>query len=202
MSWYERHVFPVLMEGSLRGMAAHRRELLAQATGHVLEIGVGTGLNLPWYPPTVSDLTLLTPEAALDRRAARRLAKPGLPYRVLHASAEAIPLPAASIDTVVATFVLCTIPDAAAAAREMARVLRPNGQLLVLEHVRSPRPAVARWQRRLDPLWCRLAAGCHVDRPTAAVLAGAGFATGSLTAFHKAGLPIVADFMEGRLPKA
>lgn len=158
---------------------------MAHARGRALELGVGTGSSLGFYPPEVTDVVGIDPFTnMLDRarRTADRLGSDGVPYRIhLHrASAERLPYDDASFDTVVAFLTLCTIPDHTAAANEAYRVLRPAGRLLVMEHVKArDTSSLARWQQRLDPLWTRAAGGCHLDRDTATVLRDAGF-TGPL----------------------
>ena len=147
----------------------------------VLEVGIGTGLNLPWYNPTrVSRITGLDPALALHPRAQRRIAAAGLPVELVGLSAEQIPRPDASFDTVVVTYTLCTIPDPVAALREMRRVLVPGGRLLFCEHGRAPDAGVARWQDRLQPLWGPLAGGCHLNRDIPALLQAGGFASPDL----------------------
>jgi ubiquinone/menaquinone biosynthesis C-methylase UbiE len=132
----------------------------------VLEIGAGTGLNLRHYSDSVEELLLAEPEAPMARRLERRLADSGRQGRVLLAPAERLPLEDDSVDTVVATLVLCTVDDPQRALTEIDRVLRPGGRLLFLEHVRSSDPAVARWQDRLHGIWLRVGHGCHCNRPT------------------------------------
>jgi ubiquinone/menaquinone biosynthesis C-methylase UbiE len=148
------------------GLGDRRHELLSKAGGRVLEIGAGTGLNLSHYPDAVQDLVLAEPEAPMARRLERRLAESGRQGRVVLAPAESLPLEDDSVDTVVATLVLCTVKDPQAALAEIDRVLRPGGRLLFLEHVRSQDPAVARWQDRLHGIWLRIGHGCHCNRPT------------------------------------
>lgn len=186
MSFYADRIYPPLLHLVSRHFDDQRRELMAHATGRVLELGVGTGSNLGFYPPVVSDVVGIDPhDAVLDRaiRTVRELEADGLPYRIRLQRADAATLPydEASFDTVVAFLTLCTIPDNEAAAREAHRVLRPGGRLLVLEHVKADDGStLARWQRRLNPLWKRAAVGCHLDRDTAAVLDRAGFHTDPL----------------------
>lgn len=181
MSFYADRVFPKLLRLASRHFDEQRRVLLRQAHGRVLELGVGTGSGLGCYPPEVTDVVGIDPyTSVLDeaRRTADRLRQQGAPYRIrLHrADAEQLPYDDASFDTIVAFLTLCTIPDFAAAAREAYRVLRPDGQLLVLEHVKARDGSrLARWQRRLDPLWTRAAVGCHLDRDTGQALRDAGF---------------------------
>lgn len=150
-----------------------RRELLAAARGRVLEIGAGTGANLPHYGSGVR-LVLSEPDPAMLRRAPRR----GTPAVV--ASAEQLAFADGSFDTVVSTLVLCTVADPARVLGEIRRVLRPGGRFLLLEHVRSSNPATAGLQSRLTPGWKKLIRGCHLDRDTASALATAGFRTHSM----------------------
>jgi ubiquinone/menaquinone biosynthesis C-methylase UbiE len=161
------------------GLGEMRRQLLAEARGKVLELGAGTGVNLGLYPDTVAELVLLEPGPHMAKRLRERVAaRPaGMPAetRVLEASAERLPFEDANFETVVATLVLCTIPDPAAALAEARRVLVPGGRLLFVEHVRSTDSRVARNQDRIERPWRFLADGCHCNRDTAANLAAAGF---------------------------
>lgn len=159
---------------------------MAHATGRVLELGVGTGSNLGFYPPEVTAVVGIDPhDAVLDRAvgAAREVQYDGPDYSVHLERADAAQLPYrdASFDTVVAFLTMCTIPDYEAAARESHRVLKPDGRLLVLEHVKAEDGStLARWQRRLNRVWTPLAVGCHLDRDTARALQRAGFDTAPL----------------------
>ena len=155
--------------------AALRRRQLAAARGRVLEIGGGTGANLPHYPDAVDELVVTEPDDAMRARAERRLRETDGHATVVKASAEALPFPDASFDTVVGTTVLCTVPDQAAALQEVRRVLKPGGELLFAEHVRSPDPAAARWQDRLERPWAVVTGGCHPNRDTRTALEAAGF---------------------------
>jgi ubiquinone/menaquinone biosynthesis C-methylase UbiE len=157
--------------GERAGMADRRRRLLASARGRVLEIGAGTGLNLPFYTGAVSELVLTEPEEPM----ARRLAKRAAGRAIVSARAEALPFPDASFDTVVSTLVLCTVEDPAAALAEARRVLRPGGRLLFIEHVRAD-GALARWQDRLEGVWRHVGNGCHANRDTLTTLSAHGFA--------------------------
>jgi ubiquinone/menaquinone biosynthesis C-methylase UbiE len=156
---------PFLWLGERRGMRDRRRRLLATATGRVLEIGAGTGLNLDHYPSTVTELVLTEPDSPMRRRLQHRVADSVRPVHVSDASAEALPFPDGSFDTVVSTMVLCTVSDPATALSEVRRVLRPDGRLLFCEHVRADTPRLARWQRRLASPWAVFAQGCRCDRP-------------------------------------
>lgn len=160
-----------------------RGELLAEARGRTLELGAGTGHNLPHYPDAVDDLVLTEPDPHMARRLRRRVAErnPGEPDAgVVETSAEALPFEAASFDSVVATLVLCSVRDPGRAAAEIARVLRPEGRLIVLEHVRSPDDGLARWQDRLERPWGWVAGGCHPNRDTRKALEAAGIDTAAL----------------------
>jgi ubiquinone/menaquinone biosynthesis C-methylase UbiE len=163
------------------GLSARRRQLLAGVSGRVVEIGAGTGANLPHYPETVVELVLVEPEAAMRAQLARRLrgdAAAGQAARrasILAAGAESIPLADGSFDCAVSTLALCTVEDQARALAELARVLRPGGRLVFIEHVRAQEPRLQRWQDRLQPLWRRPGRGCRLNRDTLAAIEAAGF---------------------------
>jgi ubiquinone/menaquinone biosynthesis C-methylase UbiE len=179
--------------------AAMRRRQLAGARGRVLEIGAGTGANLPHYPAAVDELTVTEPDEAMLRRASRRHARGTRAATLLRASAQDLPFPSASFDAVACTAVLCSVPDQDAALAEIRRVLRPGGQLLFTEHVRSDDPVRARWQDRLERPWRMLAGGCHPNRDTGAALARAGF---DVQIAERGRLPmvprLVRPFIQGR----
>ena len=151
-----------------------KRELLVNASGRVLEIGVGTGLSFAHYP-AVDELVGVDPSEPMLRRARRRAAELGRDVALVEAPAEALPFEDESFDTVVSLAVLCTVADPQRALSEISRVLRPGGRFVFLEHVRSPDPTLARWQDRLERPWGWFAGGCHPNRPTEQLLAGAGF---------------------------
>ena len=166
---------PFLALGERRGMAARRAELVAQASGRVLELGAGTGLNLAHYSDAVHELVLSEPDAAMGRRLGRRVARSGSAAVVVAAPAERLPFEDASFDTVVSTMVLCTVADAKAAVNEVRRVLGPGGRLLFIEHVRADSQRLARWQDRLARPWRAFAMGCRANQPTLELLASGGF---------------------------
>jgi SAM-dependent methyltransferase len=193
------------------GLAEMRRALLAEAHGRTLELGAGTGLNLPHYPPAVTELTLTEPEAPMAKRLerhlaeqvgapgpARDLAEAGRPVEVVRAGAEALPFADDSFDTVVATLVLCTAADPARALDEVARVLVGGGRLLFLEHVRSDDAGRARWQDRLARPWGVLGHGCRPNQDTGALLRGSPLTVERLdaTRLPKA-LPLVRPAITG-----
>lgn len=158
-----------------RGLAALRASLLASAHGDALEIGAGTGLNLEHWPRSLASLTLAEPEEAMARRLERAVAERRPSARVWRCAAEDLAFADASFDVVASTLVLCTVPDQSAALAEIRRVLRRDGRLLFLEHVRSDEPRLARWQDRLNPLQRWLALGCEGNRRTAEAMRRAGF---------------------------
>jgi ubiquinone/menaquinone biosynthesis C-methylase UbiE len=170
------------------GLRKMRRELLAGAGGRVLELGAGTGINLDLYPVAVEDLVLVEPDPHMAKRLRARLAESSRKATVVEAAAERLPFEDASFDTAVATLVLCTIPDPAAALAEAARVLRPGGRLLFVEHVRAEDPGLAGWQDRLEKPWRFLGAGCHCNRDTVATISGSRFE--------------IEELERGRMPKA
>jgi ubiquinone/menaquinone biosynthesis C-methylase UbiE len=152
------------------GLREIRREALSAASGRTLDVGAGTGANLGLYPEAVSELILAEPDPHMLRKLRPRAAAAARPTEVLAAPAERLPLADASVDTVAFTLVLCTVPDPKAALAEAARVLRPGGRLIFVEHVRSEDGGVARWQDRLEKPWRFLADGCHCNRDTVATI--------------------------------
>jgi SAM-dependent methyltransferase len=183
MGLYAKYVFAPLMDWSLRrdDIEELRRRVVSQVAGDVLEIGFGTGLNLPYYTPEVRRLTLLDSAELLPRRVARRIevCRAGGIERLI-TTAERLSLEDASVDCVVSTLTLCSIRDVAAALREIRRVLRPEGRLLLFEHGRSEDPRIARWQDRLNPLQRIVACGCNLNRPVDRLLEYAGFGLAGL----------------------
>jgi ubiquinone/menaquinone biosynthesis C-methylase UbiE len=156
--------FQASMERNFLG--ALRDDVLASAHGRVVEIGAGTGANIEHYPRAVEELVCTEPEEPMARRLQPKADASDLDVSVVHAPAERLPFPDDSFDTAVATLVLCTVEDPAAALREIARVLRPGGRFLFIEHVRAQDPGLAKWQDRLHPLWIRFGHGCNCNRPT------------------------------------
>lgn len=189
---------PMLWLGEVAGMRRRRRRLLRGAHGRVLEIGAGTGLNLALYPDGLAELVVSEPDAGMRRRLLRRLARRGRVARVVDATAESLPLADASVDTVVSTLVLCTVDDPERTLAEIARVLRPDGQLLFIEHVRARSPRLAGWQDRLARPWLHFAAGCRCNRATLDLLRSGGFAVSAEDAVWRGMPAIVGPLAVGR----
>ncbi len=170
-------LFSRLLDLAMRNRALdpYRRATAGAARGIVLEIGVGSGLNLGLYAGDVDHVCALDPSVELLGMARRRAAMAGVPVSFVRASGERLPFPDGVIDTVVMTWTLCSISNPSAALDEMRRVLKPGGRLLFVEHGLSPEPAVARWQRRLTPCWSRFSGGCHLDRKADDLITAAGF---------------------------
>ena len=176
MGFYREQIVPRLTNLSMRqkNLTSYRDRIVSAADGRVLEIGIGSGLNLPHYSPNVRRVIGLDPSAKLLAMA-RRAGSRSLPVDFVEGSAEQIPLENGSVDTVVTTWTLCTIPDVDHALHEMRRVLKPIGRLLFVEHGRAPDPNVVWWQDRLTPMWKCIGGGCHLNRPISSLIEGAGF---------------------------
>jgi ubiquinone/menaquinone biosynthesis C-methylase UbiE len=176
MGFYQDQIVPLLTNLSMRNkrLSAYRDRVVPAATGRVLEIGIGSGLNLPRYSPNVQHLIGLEPSPKLLGMA-RHAVRLVIPVDLIEGSAEEIPLEKASVDTVVTTWTLCTIPDASRALYEMRRVLKPGGRLLFVEHGRASDPNVVWWQDHLTPIWKRIGGGCHLNRAIGSLIEGAGF---------------------------
>ena len=177
MGIYQDQIVPLLINWSMRqkDLAAYRSRVIPAAEGRVLEIGIGSGLNLPFYSRNVARVIGLEPSPKLlaMARQAERAGNGSVEF--IEGSAEAIPLQDASVDTVVTTWTLCSIPDAPRALCDMCRVLRPGGRLLFVEHGRAPDANIIWWQDRLTPVWKRLGGGCHLNRAIETLIEGAGF---------------------------
>lgn len=191
----------IMRSGEERTMRERRSELVSKAHGRTLEIGAGTGANIPYYPDAVEEVILAEPFEPMRRRLERKLRQSGKSASAMDASAEALPLDDESVNTVVSTLVLCTVDFPDRALAEISRVLRPGGQFLFIEHVRSHSPRVAHWQDRLETPWRHFAAGCRCNRDTIASIAAAGFTTDHGDAQWKGVPPIVAPLVVGRAVK-
>ncbi|HEX9504432.1 MAG TPA: class I SAM-dependent methyltransferase, partial [Acidimicrobiia bacterium] len=157
------------------GGAEHRDELLAGLVGRVVEVGAGNGLNFAHYPDTVTEVVAVEPEPYLRKRALQAAEKARVPIRVLDGTAEALPGSDGEFDAAVASLMLCSVPDQAAALDELHRVIRPGGELRFYEHVRATTSRLSRLQRATDLIWPHLAGGCHTSRDTTHAITGAGF---------------------------
>jgi len=177
MGFYRDRIVPHLIDCTMRckPLVPYRAEVAGGAQGRVLEIGIGSALNLPYYGTQVKALVGVEPCRVLRRKASAKLAGLRFPAELVEAGAEALPFDRASFDTVVSTCTLCSIAEIARALLEMRRVLKPDGRLLFVEHGLSDRPSLARWQDRLDPLWNRFSGGCHINRPITRLIETAGF---------------------------
>ena len=190
MGFYARHILPRLIDLAMSNKYSTRqREIwIPRARGEVLEIGIGSGRNLPFYPAAVEHVYGVEPSVELQQMARQQAGKTHVKVDFLTQSAEvSLPLPDASIDTVVSTWTLCSIPKAADALNEMRRVLKPGGSLIFLEHGRSPDASVVAWQDRLTPLWKRFTGGCHLNRKPDDLILGAGFQINELKTFYLPG---------------
>src|SRR6266481_6427419 len=178
MSLYSKYVLPGIIDLAMRNKDAARLRSVwvAHARGDVLEVGIGSGLNLPYYSPQVRRVYGVDPSLELQRRAHKRIAIGCFPVEFFAQSAEQpLPLPHASIDTVVVTWTLCSIPEVSSALQEMRRVLKPSGRLIFVEHGQSTEPRVVAWQERLTPMWKRFTGGCHLNRKVDELITSAGF---------------------------
>jgi len=189
MGFYDRFVLPRLLDFACRSKVATERRaaLVPGASGTVLEIGVGSGLNLRFYTRAVTRLVAVDPSEELLSMARRKAPDLAFPVDLRRESAEQLSLDTASVDTIVMTFTLCSIPEPRRALREMRRVLRPDGRLLFVEHGLSPDAGVRRWQERLNPVWGRIAGGCNLNRRIDTLLAEGGFRIAELRADYLPG---------------
>jgi SAM-dependent methyltransferase len=202
MAFYSDVVLPRLCDLAMRNrhLVPYRQRFVSSAQGRVLEIGVGSGLNLPFYGASVREILALEPARRLIAMARRR-ARATVPVAFIEGSAEAIPMDDETVDTVVTTWTLCTIPQAMVALREMRRVLKPSGRLVFVEHGLAPEESVQRWQDRLTPVWRRVAGGCHLNRPIRTMIEGSGFGLERLEAGYMPGLKIMNFTYEGSAPQ-
>jgi ubiquinone/menaquinone biosynthesis C-methylase UbiE len=177
MGFYQDRILPFVIDMAMhqRNLAAYRGRVVPAAEGRVLEIGIGSGLNLPFYTRKADHVIGLDPSPRLLSMA-RQVARPSVgAVEFVEGSAEAIPLADRSVDTVVTTWTLCSIPNAPGSLGEMRRVLKPGGRLLFVEHGRAPDASVRWWQDHLNPAWKRLGGGCHLNRAIGTLIEGAGF---------------------------
>ena len=199
MTWWDAHVVPRLVDWccGLAEVDKLREPVCSGLAGDVLEIGFGSGLNVPHYPAAVERVTAVEPSDVAWRMAAPRVARARAEVVRGGLDGQHLDLPAASYDHALSTFTLCTIPDLDSALAEVRRVLRPGGLLHFVEHGLAPDRRVARWQHRLTPLQRRLAGGCHLDRPILAAVERAGFALEDADRFYGRGPKVASSFYRG-----
>jgi ubiquinone/menaquinone biosynthesis C-methylase UbiE len=197
MSFYEDRVLPHLMNLAMntQGVRDERHRCLEHVAGDVLEVGFGTGLNLPFYPSAVTKVVGVDPSATSARLARKRIAAAPFPVEIVGLSAERLPIADESASTIVSTFTLCTIPDIGQALREMRRVFAPGGRLHFVEHGRSDDETMRRWQRRLNGFQQTVFGGCHLDRPIAELIEQEGFHIERLENAQLQGTPKFAGYL-------
>jgi len=197
MGFYERRVFPWLNDRLNRDpeIIRLRREALAPASGRVLEIGFGTGGNLPYYPAAVTEIVGIEPSEGMNARASRAIAASRIPVEIIATGAEKLPQPDRSFDTAVSTLTLCTVADPLRVLSEIRRVLREEGRLIVLEHGLSDDAGVARWQQRLNGFQNIVACGCNLNRPVIDLLEIAGFRLERIREFYAPKMPRTHGFI-------
>lgn len=200
MGLYRHHIFPRLMDWVMAGKEFHRlrTELLGHVHGEVLELGIGTGLNLPHYPKAVTQLHAIDPANPLPRIVTKRSTSQSFPIRIQHVTAESLPYDDRSFDFAVSTWTLCTIPDPVKALREVRRVLKPDGMFLFLEHGRSEDERVAAWQDRLNPIQNIIGCGCNLNRRIDQLITQAGLKIMTLDRFQMQNVPrLVGEMYRG-----
>lgn len=199
MGVYDKYVLPRLINLAMQSKVARqeRARFLPRASGRVLEVGIGSGLNIPFYRAGVERLCGVDPSPDLLKMARRRATGAHFPVELIEQSGESLPAEDQMFDTVVTTWSLCTIPDPVAALKEMKRVLKPEGHLIFIEHGRSPDARVLAWQNRLNPLWTRLGGGCNLNRKIDALILEAGFRITQMDTGYAEGLKPLAYLYKG-----
>lgn len=198
-SFYDRHIMPRLIgcACSTKPIMKQRAKIVPQASGKVLELGIGGGLNLGFYDPsTVESVFGVDPSEELRERAANAPRPDGLKVEVRDGRAEALPFEDASFDSIVCTFTLCSVQSPTAALAEARRVLKPGGRFLFCEHGLAPDAGVVKWQRRIEPVWKAIAGGCHLTRPVAGSIEQAGFILSKFESMYLPGTPKFAGWNE------
>lgn len=197
MNFYQRHIEPALVSFACaqKPIGKQREKIVPRARGVVLEVGFGSGHNLPYFAADrVTRLYALEPSGEMRKRAARRVADSPLSIEFLDLPGEEIPLPDQSVDSVLVTYALCTIPDVGRALKRMRRVLKPGGELLFCEHGRAPDPGVAKWQDRLNGVWGAIGGGCNLNRAIPELIRDNGFRIADLETMYLPGAPKFAGY--------
>ena len=196
MSFYERRILPHIVNLTMntKALKEERTRCLQDVKGVVLEIGFGTGLNLPHYPPTVTKIVGVDPSETSAKLARKRIEGSPVPVETIGLSAEKLPVPDGSFDSIVSTFTLCTIPDVSGALLEVRRALAPGGRFYFVEHGLAEEPKVERWQHRLNSINQRLLGGCNLTRPIATLIEQAGFEIERLEKSYMKDAPKFAGF--------
>lgn len=192
MGFYERRILPLLLNAAMgaKPITYQRKKVVPRAEGRVLEIGFGAGHNLPFYDPAkVSHLWALEPSLEYRAKAAERVAQSPIPIEFLDLPGEEIPLEDESVDNVLVTYTMCTIPDVQAALGQMRRVLKPGGTMIFCEHGKAPDADVEKWQHRIEPVWKKLAGGCHLARPIPELVTQSGFTIADMETMYLPSTP-------------
>jgi ubiquinone/menaquinone biosynthesis C-methylase UbiE len=197
LGFYDKYILPHFLNcacGS-KPILYQREKVVPMAEGLVLEVGIGSGLNIPFYDSSKVDKILgLDPSEELNRMALKVAADKGIPVEFILGGAEAIPLPDNHVDSVLVTYTMCTIPQVAAANKEILRVLKPQGQMIFCEHGLAPDANVSKWQNRIDPYWGKIAGGCHLNRNIPALITEAGFEIESMEQMYLPSTPRFAGY--------
>jgi ubiquinone/menaquinone biosynthesis C-methylase UbiE len=193
MGWYGEHVLPRIVDTlcNMKVARPQRQRVCQGLAGEVVEIGFGSGLNVPFYPPAVTRVAAIEPADVGWKLAEQRVGATTIPVERSGLDGQALPFPDDSFDAALSTWTMCTIPEVEAALRELRRVLKPGGELHFVEHGLAPDENVRRWQHRLDPLQQRVFGGCHLTRPIVDLVRGAGFTIRELDTYYEEGSPKV-----------
>ena len=198
MGFYDNKILPIIIDKacSMSSIMGLREKIVPQAKGIVLEVGMGSGINLALYNPDIIDFVWgLEPSHGMRKKAQSNLDKSPVTVKWLDLPGEEIPLDDNSVDTVLLTYTLCTIPDWQRALEQMHHVLKPNGKLLFCEHGLAESSAVQNWQNRVTPVWKKIAGGCHLNRPIAESITSCGFTINKLETCYAVGVPKIAGYM-------
>ena len=197
MSLYDKYILPRLLNCacSARPMIYQRQKVVPQAEGKVLEVGIGSGLNLPFYDKSkVKKIWGLDPSEELNRMASKVATEENLEVDFIISGAENIPLPDDHVDTVLITYTMCTIPEVEQANQEMKRVLKPGGKMIFCEHGKAPDPNIHKWQNRINPLWKKIAGGCNLNRDIPGLIKASGFKLENLETMYLPSTPRIAGY--------